>query len=191
MSHEVCDGQRSVEVTSSTSWNPAHPPMHAADGRSDTFWVSTGMFPQELTVALPETCMLKRVELVSQNIRSLEVSVCHAKNWDAQWERLCVQRDVDDADGQLQRLSPNIGQETKAAYLRIKVLAGYADIISIFKVCVTGTPVPPGNPADGKNITPAFNASPVPGVGGGSLASRMAMGGAGDSTYNGSPKHRK
>ena len=96
----------------------------------------------------------------------------------ASWDRLYAQR-VDDADGELQRLTPEIPAGVKTGFIRIKITSGWSDICSVFSISMTGTPAAIGNPADGKNSTAAYQ-------GAGSLSSRLSSQG---DTYNGSPTH--
>ena len=180
MVHELCYNARGVEVTSSTGYSPSHPPQAVADGNGRTFWTSTGMFPQEITVALPNVSDLKKIEIMSMGIRSMEVSTGDAMNSSSSWESICNQR-VDDADGELQRLTPDIPTGIKTGFIRIKITSGWSDIVSVFKVGISGTTSAIGNPHDNKNSTAAYQ-------GAGSLGSRLSST-SGIDTYNGSPSN--
>jgi hypothetical protein len=174
---ELCKSGYGTEASSSTSWDPMHSPSAIIDGKSGTYWISTGLFPQEVTIALPELSSIKKIEIVSQGIKQMEVLKCETLNT-ASWERICLQREVDDADGELQRLSPSITSDTRASHVRIKILTGWTDIVSIFKVSINGSTVNSSNSSDNK-------AGSAHSTAGSSLGSRLAA--SGDS----SPKYRK
>merc|ERR1711907_438886 len=40
------------QISGSTSYDEQHPPSNIIDGDSKSFWVSTGLYPQEFTVEL-------------------------------------------------------------------------------------------------------------------------------------------
>ena len=190
--NELCFGIQKVHVSSSTSVSNEHPPSRIADGSMNTFWTSTGLYPQELSIALDTTAIIKKVEIISMGIKSVEISKSEIANA-TNWERISSRCDADDADGNIQRLSPEIIiPDAKASYVRVRIMSGWSDIVSVFKISIIGTPVDVGSPAAGKNSTIAFNSS-IP-SGPGSLSSRLgsggnALGGHGDDQpYNGSPK---
>jgi hypothetical protein len=110
-------------------------------------------------------------------IKTVELCVGDAIN-STNWEKIYNQK-VDDADGELQRLNPDIPANVKTGFLRIRITSGWSDICSVFKVSVTGAASAIGNPLEGRNSTAAYQ-------GAGSLSSRLSATGGVD-TYNGSP----
>jgi heat shock protein beta-11 len=179
---ELCYNVKGVEVTSSTGHSASHPPSAVADGNSRTFWTSTGMYPQELTIALASVSDIKKIEIMGMGIRNMEVLTGDALTSSSNWEIIDKKR-VDDADGELQRLTPDVPNNIKSGFVKIKIITGWSDIISIFKISITGTPSAIGNPYDNKNSTAAYSGTGAAG----SLGSRLS--GSGVDTYNGSPTH--
>ncbi len=178
---ELCDGKSKALVTSSTSYCVEHPPSCISDGKLNTYWISTGLFPQEVSIALSERATIKRMEIVCMGIKSLELSKSDQSNA-ANWDTLSAKCNADDADGAIQRLSPEISAaDCKASHVRIRILSGFSDIISIFKVNIIGTPVE-ADSSTGKSGH--ISAGP------GSLSSRLAAGSSSNSPQ-GSPMHRK
>ena len=49
------------EILVATSTEGRHPPSSIIDGDERTFWMSTGLFPQELVLALPQQTQVHRV----------------------------------------------------------------------------------------------------------------------------------
>ena len=55
-----------MEVLFGTSSDSRHPAEHAVDGKPNTFWSTTGMFPQELVLSLGGSDQpLKRVSVTA------------------------------------------------------------------------------------------------------------------------------
>ena len=63
-----------AEVLMTTSKDPRYPELNMVDGNMDTFWTTTGMFPQEVLVGFQErTVSLSRLKTWSHGIRRLAV----------------------------------------------------------------------------------------------------------------------
>jgi hypothetical protein len=186
---ELCDGKR-CEVSSSTSHSVHYPPSAVSDGVSSTFWSSTGLYPQELTIGLNSITDIKRIEFISCGIKSVQILKGDSLNSSANnsWEIIYSQKKCDDSDGEIQILTPDIPSDIRTGYIKIKILSGYYDICNIYKVSIIGTQSDIGNPAKGKNTSSAYLAA-------GSLSSRlgsMSVGSSGSGNgeiYNGSPTH--
>ena len=61
------------EVISATSWDPRHPMAAIVDGDAKTYWVSTGLFPQEVVLRLPGKASLTRLRIVGTSMRHIKV----------------------------------------------------------------------------------------------------------------------
>ncbi|TNN50244.1 Intraflagellar transport protein 25 [Liparis tanakae] len=60
-----------VVVASSSDEN--HPPENITDGNTNTFWMSTGMFPQELIVRFADSTQLSAVTVDCYNVKHLKI----------------------------------------------------------------------------------------------------------------------
>lgn len=54
-------------VIMATCYDERHPPENVIDGNDATFWVTTGLYPQELVVALPMKTDVTRITTVSMH----------------------------------------------------------------------------------------------------------------------------
>jgi len=54
-----------VREASSTGVDPSHPPRAAVDGVFASFWLSTGLFPQTLTIRLQRPVAVYEVIFIS------------------------------------------------------------------------------------------------------------------------------
>uniref|UniRef100_A0A8C5D0P1 F5/8 type C domain-containing protein n=1 Tax=Gadus morhua TaxID=8049 RepID=A0A8C5D0P1_GADMO len=57
------------KVVLASSSDEAQPPRNIIDGNAETFWLSTGMFPQEFIVRLAETTGIDQVTIDSYNAK--------------------------------------------------------------------------------------------------------------------------
>jgi len=133
---ELAIASAGSSITSASSYDNDHPPKSIMED-IDTFWVSTGSYPQELILQLGEPSMIKSIDIISTSIRQIELSKCEssqANTWD-----VVSQAEAGDGDGDVQRLSLNIPPRLTATYLRVKILSGWSDYITIHRMSVLGT----------------------------------------------------
>lgn len=134
--HQIGDGSASVEASSPSCWDPLHPPQHAVNSNPRTFWMSSGLFPSELVIAFGEHSTVRTIEITATGVRRLEVLKCES-GVNTSWEQMVLE-DVDDADGGIQRLAPNIPFGEKASQIKLKIHQGFGAFVCVYKVAVTG-----------------------------------------------------
>ena len=106
-------------ITSASCYSINHPPNAVLESNASTFWMTTGIFPQEIVLQLAESSTIKSVELIATGLRNIELSKCDGQQANT-WERVSVS-EADDADGEIQRLSMQVPSRLSANFLRIKV----------------------------------------------------------------------
>ncbi|XP_052448206.1 intraflagellar transport protein 25 homolog isoform X2 [Carassius gibelio] len=62
-----------AQVVLATSSDENHPPENIVDGKTETFWISTGVFPQELMIRFPDNKSIFNVSIHSYNIKRLRI----------------------------------------------------------------------------------------------------------------------
>jgi heat shock protein beta-11 len=119
MSVDLCSESVGASVYAATSHDNRYPPSTIIDGRSNTFWVSTGMFPQEFVVQFSELSTVRSIDLVTTGIRDFEVYKSdgpHASSWEK-----ITSSQANDSDGEIQRLSLHVPPRLITTFLRFKV----------------------------------------------------------------------
>ena len=127
------------------------PTSNSALNSNSAFWLSSGLFPQDLIISFSKSEEIRQVEIMSSHICKLElaryenggssssssvpVSLLHASEelWTATCEATC-----DNADGQLQRLTLPITNKFSALHLRLRIVSGYNDFVAVFQINVVG-----------------------------------------------------
>ncbi|XP_035107452.2 intraflagellar transport protein 25 homolog isoform X2 [Callithrix jacchus] len=112
---ELCLSSEGSEVILATSSDEKHPPENIIDGNPDTFWTTTGMFPQEFII-----CFHKHVRI----------------------ERLVIQSyfDLVHREGQLQN-EEIMARDGSATYLRFIIVTAFDHFASVHSVSAEGTVV--------------------------------------------------
>jgi len=142
----------SARIVCTTSHATGHEAEKVSPTSSNSaFWLSSGLFPQDLIISFSKSEEIRQVEIMSSHICKLElaryenggssssssvpVSLLHASEelWTATCEATC-----DNADGQLQRLTLPITNKFSALHLRLRIVSGYNDFVAVFQINVVG-----------------------------------------------------
>lgn len=101
-----------------------------------TFWMTTGAYPQELIIQLGELSHIKGVSLVCTGIRRIELAKCDGSQANS-WETV-AKEEAQDAEGDVQRVAFDVPSRLTATFLRIKIISGYSDYVTIHRISATG-----------------------------------------------------
>ncbi|NWU92684.1 IFT25 protein, partial [Upupa epops] len=102
---------------------------------SETFWTTTGMFPQELIVGFPKSVKISRVTIECYLVHTLRIerSISTAPV-DFQ---LCVEKDLQHIEGQLQ-IEEFPLSDCQATYLRFIIKSAFDHFVSVHRVMAEG-----------------------------------------------------
>ena len=57
-----------------SSLDENHPGDHMIDGREDSYWISTGLYPQEILLQLSQRSQVSNVKICATNVRGIRIS---------------------------------------------------------------------------------------------------------------------
>jgi heat shock protein beta-11 len=115
---ELANEFSGASIISSSSYDPKNPPASVIDGEYNTFWMTTGVFPQEIVIQLGEPSLIKGVELMSTGIRKVELAKSEGPS--NMWETI-VETESTESDSEVQRMSLQAPPRVTAGCLRIRV----------------------------------------------------------------------
>jgi len=120
-----------------SSLDPAHPGENIIDGRDGTYWISTGLYPQEILLGLARPARVSSVRLFSTRVRSVRFECCQGTPVNFS---ILAECEVEDAqDGCLQIREVRCGsQEQPTDYVRLMILSGWDDFCSVHRIQVDG-----------------------------------------------------
>ncbi|CAL1526943.1 unnamed protein product [Lymnaea stagnalis] len=131
---DVALSSAGAHIALATSSDEKHPPENIIDGNAETFWSTTGMFPQEVVIRFQTLMKITNIHICSYNI--LKVRLEASENDDNKFD-VIAERELEETDSQLQQEEIQIG-EKRALSLRIVIESGYDHFISLHKVVVSG-----------------------------------------------------
>merc|ERR1711893_193836 len=121
-----------------TSCDENYPPEHIIDGKTDTFWASTGLFPQEFVVSFASLMNLNTIKIECGNVRKLlfERSV---QNEPTDFEPI-QEKELEQVEGQWQMEEIPVSNMT-AQHLRVTIKGAHDHFIAVHAMHVDGSAV--------------------------------------------------
>ncbi|XP_053929827.1 intraflagellar transport protein 25 homolog isoform X2 [Cuculus canorus] len=131
-----CRGSAGADVLLATSGDEQHPAASVADGRSETFWMTTGMFPQEFIVGFPKCIKISKVTIQCYLVRTLRIERSVSKD-PVDFEQ-CVEKDLQHTEGQVQMEEFPL-PDLQATYLRFIIKSAFDHFVAVHQVTAEGT----------------------------------------------------
>ncbi|XP_068726062.1 intraflagellar transport protein 25 homolog [Montipora capricornis] len=135
---DVALSSAGATIALATSHDENYPPENIIDGSLDTFWPTTGMFPQEFIITFSTLMSIGNIKILCSNVKDLCIEKS-TKTEPVDFEPL-VDKEYENTDGQMQREEIKI-PVTSACHLRFLIKSGFDHFASIHNVSVDGTAV--------------------------------------------------
>ena len=106
------------------------------------FYVTSGLYPQEIVIKLSTHCMINSITLTAIGISKIEFLVCESSTnlETALWRSVFIS-DANEADPlEFQRLSVDFPRPNTScvSLLKIRILSGYQEFAVIKQLCIIG-----------------------------------------------------
>ncbi|XP_024909075.1 intraflagellar transport protein 25 homolog isoform X1 [Cynoglossus semilaevis] len=133
-----------AKVVVAASSDENHPPENIIDGNTNTFWMSTGMFPQEFIIRFAEPTMVSVVTVDSYNVKHLKIeknTTQSASQFEFGTEKeitgspLLLLTEFENTEGHLQSNALSLSGSS-ATHLRFIITRGYDHFVSVHRVSV-------------------------------------------------------
>ncbi|KAM8760296.1 intraflagellar transport protein 25 homolog [Acanthopagrus schlegelii] len=122
-----------AKVVVATCSDENHPPENITDGNTKTFWMSTGMFPQEFIIRFAEPTKISAVTVDSYNVKHLKIEKNTSQNA-SQFEPV-TEKEFEHTEGHLQSNAISLNGSS-ATHLRFIITSGYDHFVSVHRVSV-------------------------------------------------------
>ncbi|NXE51574.1 IFT25 protein, partial [Casuarius casuarius] len=103
---------------------------------SETFWTTTGMFPQEFIIAFPTCVKISKVTIQCYLVRTLRIERSVSKE-PVDFEQ-CIEKDLQCTEGELQTEEFPL-PDSQATYLRFIIKSAFDHFVSVHRVMAEGT----------------------------------------------------
>ena len=118
-----------------TSYDPNFPPENVLSPSNKEFWITTGLFPQELLFQLKSPSTPIRLGLVTTNVRQVIVEGCEGSHLGT-FSRI-GENEFGSNSGGIQSESVDINAPRPINFLKIIFLSGWDEFISVHSVKIT------------------------------------------------------
>ncbi|XP_008335025.1 intraflagellar transport protein 25 homolog isoform X2 [Cynoglossus semilaevis] len=122
-----------AKVVVAASSDENHPPENIIDGNTNTFWMSTGMFPQEFIIRFAEPTMVSVVTVDSYNVKHLKIEKNTTQS--ASQFEFGTEKEFENTEGHLQSNALSLSGSS-ATHLRFIITRGYDHFVSVHRVSV-------------------------------------------------------
>lgn len=135
---DLCSSTEGTEVILATSSDEKHPPENIIDGNPETFWTTTGMFPQEFIICFHKHVKIEKLVIQSYLVRTLRIEKTTSKEpLDfEQW----VEKDLVHTEGQLQN-EEIMARDGYATFLRFIIVSAFDHFASVHSISAEGLTV--------------------------------------------------
>ncbi|XP_053431206.1 intraflagellar transport protein 25 homolog [Nycticebus coucang] len=133
---DLCLGSEGSEVILATSSDEKHPPESIIDGNPETFWTTTGMFPQEFIIFFHKHVRIERFIIQSYFVRTLKIERTTSKD-PVDFEQW-IEKDFVHTEGQLQTEEVLVN-DGYATYLRFIIVSAFDHFASVHGISAEGT----------------------------------------------------
>ncbi|XP_066453627.1 intraflagellar transport protein 25 homolog [Eleutherodactylus coqui] len=127
----LCLSSAGAQVSLATSSDDRHPAEHIIDGNPETFWTTTGMFPQEFIISMSSLQKIGKISIESSSIRSLQICTSSSKE-PANFEP-CVEKELEHVEGHFQTDEISL-PGVQAVHVRFVILSGYDHFVAVRSV---------------------------------------------------------
>ncbi|KAJ1635634.1 galactose-binding domain-like protein [Pavlovales sp. CCMP2436] len=122
---------RGATASIATSWDGSHPPENVLDGSESTFWVTTGMFPQELVITLGANADVSRVAINGAGLRRISIASCTSEQPGA-YDTVLHETDLERVDGRQSEVFKV--KMSSVRHVKLTIHAGWEHFVSISSV---------------------------------------------------------
>ncbi|KAJ3009426.1 UNVERIFIED_CONTAM: Heat shock protein beta-11 [Siphonaria sp. JEL0065] len=135
-----------LRVSMITSADQRFPAENMLDGTTKTFWVSTGLYPQEFIITLPTLYVIKKITIWSMKVAGWTISRSGSdKQFDFDEVYSEDIEDTPDSTLQITTFSVSYSDAHRAAaakHVKFTIRKGYSDFAAVHRVTIQGEAVP-------------------------------------------------
>ncbi|XP_028401137.1 intraflagellar transport protein 25 homolog [Dendronephthya gigantea] len=133
---EVALVKRGARISLSTAYDEKYPPENIIDGNKNTFWSTTGMFPQEFVISFPSTVEIDAIKMTCSNVK--QISIEKSSEQEPIDFQPLSQKELSNLDGQLQ-MDEFPMPATSTNHLRFVIKSGYDHFAAVYQVAIDGS----------------------------------------------------
>lgn len=120
----------SAEVVFASSFDEKYPPNNIFSSNKSMFWSSTGIYPQELIISLPNSKSVSEIEISAFNIKHLLIESCENDSA-VKFTTQCEVNNIPATENKLQEIKSRFNSNSSNKIIKIIILEGYNDFCTV------------------------------------------------------------
>ncbi|PVD23714.1 hypothetical protein C0Q70_16987 [Pomacea canaliculata] len=125
-----------AQIVLSTSSDENHPPENIIDGLDETFWATTGLYPQEVIIRFKSPINISSVAISCFNVQKIALEGSEQDNSDK--FVLLSEQEFDRDDHHKQNEEIRVEGNKQVHCLRLLITSGYDHFVAVYNVKVNG-----------------------------------------------------
>mmetsp|Transcript_27831 Transcript_27831/g.58904 ORF Transcript_27831/g.58904 Transcript_27831/m.58904 type:complete len:135 (-) Transcript_27831:82-486(-) len=117
-----------------SSLDEEHPGDNIIDGNENSYWISTGLYPQEILIELGNPSKISTIRLATTNVKTIRIEGCY-ETTPVNFQTL-VETEYPDKTGRLQQKDLPCNTSEPASFVKVLILSGWHDFCSVHKISV-------------------------------------------------------
>ena len=118
-----------AEIIFSSCYDEKYPPQNILDNQKNKYFISTGMYPQEICVQFNETRSLNSINLNAFGIKKICILTCESDSA-VNFKKQAEQSEIPNSN-KIQNIKLDLTGRPSVRVLKIEVLEGYDNFFSI------------------------------------------------------------
>ncbi|EKX44551.1 hypothetical protein GUITHDRAFT_95055 [Guillardia theta CCMP2712] len=114
-----------------------YPPENIIDGNDSTFWITTGLYPQQFILQFDGDIKIDRIKTITTDVRKLKLERCTEKA-PTSFEEI-HQVELAHKGGRVQVESSQISGSPTASFLRVTIESGWDDFAAVRRFTIEGS----------------------------------------------------
>uniref|UniRef100_A0A6U2FRA7 F5/8 type C domain-containing protein n=1 Tax=Hemiselmis andersenii TaxID=464988 RepID=A0A6U2FRA7_HEMAN len=123
-----------AEVIFTTCNDENHPGTNIVDGNDKSFWVTTGLFPQQFIIQFKDEVKFSKLKSVTTNVRKISFEKCTEMS-PTSFEKFYEVELASPQGGRIQQETHPV-KEVSARFLRVTLASGWDDFASVHRISV-------------------------------------------------------
>eukprot|EP00746_Dinoflagellata_sp_MGD_P161262 gnl/MRDRNA2_/MRDRNA2_88342_c0_seq1.p2 gnl/MRDRNA2_/MRDRNA2_88342_c0~~gnl/MRDRNA2_/MRDRNA2_88342_c0_seq1.p2 ORF type:complete len:137 (-),score=30.78 gnl/MRDRNA2_/MRDRNA2_88342_c0_seq1:231-641(-) len=115
-----------------SSLDERHLGENIIDGSDNTYWISTGLYPQEVLVELGQPINASQIKILTTNVKNFRVEGC-SEDTPVNFKTL-AESELESKGNRLQSKDIQIKADEKLHFIKVMILSGWHDFCSVHKI---------------------------------------------------------
>jgi len=120
-----------ADILFSSSFDDKYSPLNVFTPNNKQFWVSTGLYPQEIIISLDQEKIVNSLQVSGYNIKKLIVETCENENSITSTFRQAEMNEISYKDGKIQDINVDFSVKKPIKLIKFMIIEGYDDFCSV------------------------------------------------------------